>query len=1040
MSSKSVARRCRKEIEKLVLNLNQKASLKKAQHKDHIRQFAEYYKDNHPDLLPLDAVFLFQGNDQYPKGLLHHCGSTHLLQHSELKESALMAAQLISILVDPARNVDFRVFRNSLKLCKMDAFKEMKLGMHLLREKGSGELFAFVIVAAVQDSFVDVPLEAYVEEENARDLFYEYQKIDQDQESEESADTHEVGSLPEAWSQVTPADFEFDEEAPDEFSSPNSPVSDDDSFAVASDPLDPLGILNGPAAKERIVSWQRKNRKKTWASSRARSSRKSPESQLLQDEDIGATQKFVRTSEDSFRPHLFLTALHSETTCKSLEDGLSRLRESVSDRTEQMRLLVRDHFDQFVTCKDTIDVVYQLSRDEPKMRQGQFQPNRLQEVIDELQSMYSSLYGNILERKHETDQIKDTLSVLKRFQFLFRMPGEMKRNIETKQFEKVVRDYRRAKSFVVKDDQQILKKVLKKIFDIVHDFRSQAMKKLEDPRASYDEQEKIIGYLVALDCEDDPMWYYVNRQHEWTLAQLDRCNEDHQQELARCRDDHQQRVIAMNLRDRSSRPDSEIFAGSTKSVIDHSKKKLVKHLSAVLTRDLPNFYRFSQEISTGKFVVSDASGAQSEPKVLVDHIKKLITEIQTTYSTSIRQAIIPVSMSEDSSSGSSQIVDSAEGKSPVDPNPVPPSSSQEFGKVPLFMLDNVKCILRCYGVLKKLKMPKGQLDVLRSLAEDATRYYFTQIWKKCLWQLSSLHLKEKWIQPQEYIGITTLPIIFRDIVEKAFSTIEEIPVFVIKGPWILELIGAPLLECMRNFADALHELAFNPNMRVKAPSESTPSQDQCLLFILNNCSYARSDILPALQRRATKLIPKTYQYAFFAGHDKVNRLMVTLDGMVFEYYVRKKALFLNSLTRDSFMMDGINWQDSPEPEDVRPQCHNFLLELVHVHRELYVTARKELDEILQKLVEKTLDNYHSYVKQIGRFSPNGALQIMIELEYMEWTLKHHVSRDARSCIRDIQEILSNWVDRAGPLGGDKRKQIIQKTWKANKLMFLCFEK
>lgn len=69
-----------------------------------------------------------QGDRNHSKGLLHHCGATHLLQHSELKQSAMYALQLISILLDPSRNEDFAVFRNSLKRCNIETFKEMKLG------------------------------------------------------------------------------------------------------------------------------------------------------------------------------------------------------------------------------------------------------------------------------------------------------------------------------------------------------------------------------------------------------------------------------------------------------------------------------------------------------------------------------------------------------------------------------------------------------------------------------------------------------------------------------------------------------------------------------------------------------------------------------------------------------------------------------------------------------------------------------------------------------------------------------------------------
>eukprot|EP01083_Nonionella_stella_P058598 153450_1 len=1036
--------RARKEIRKLLQNLNKEhlRSLKKSHHKGHLRSFAYYYRSNHPPLATDVVLLLFEGNGfDYPKGLLQFCGSSRRSggpKKGELKGSAGLCLQLVSLLVSD-KNDDHMVFRDALKRTKMKTIQDMKLGSHVSQEIVPAE-HALEVIYVVNLLFSEFDVSEYVVEKESQDLFTEYRKVVVEETEQHEEDFLPHKPAPDRWEEVTEKDFIIDVEDMLE-SVGESPESEDSSLLgeIGKDEsqIDPLGIHTNTKARALAQSAQRHARQmKLWQSKAQPRQRRITRGDQTFLRSQAIIEKSVDPTDQNFDAHLFLTTIHKQSSYAELEQGLRHLQNTVSDQTEKMRLLVRDHFDQFITCKDTIDVVHRVLKDvNPNTKQSVFDPNHLQEEVDEIQKMAGSLYGNVLERKNKADRIRSSLIVLKRFQFLFRMPGRIKRNIATKQYTKVVRDYNRVKLFVVKDDRALLHQVIQETHQIIRSFRQQLLKKLEDPWKPYEEQEKIIGFLVDLDCEEDPTQYYLNRQFEWTLKQLDLCHEE-----------HETRMISVKLRhgvefdgkigggNQSKSPPTAEAASSMSSLFDHSKKKLIAQLSAVLIENIPDFWRLSQEISSGKFAKLINVSRQKNREALVVSIGELIRKIQQKYSDIVHLALIPTD------SEVQRLLRSVyAGKTDADSEGKDKRKSKEdVGQIPLFMQDNVKCILQCYRVLRDMKMTKGCLSILRQTADRITHYFVVQVWLKCLLRLGPLHMRERWAMHREVSGVTNLPFMFKDLVEKAIRTLAEVPVGVIKGDWILELIGSPFLECLRTFADSMHELAFNPYIRSKA-AKDIGMEDRFMLLVLSNTIYAKDVVFEALFAECSKLIPSVFLSTVTSEFEQVLKLMDSLDQMVFDHYLRQKVIRINLIVKESLMMDGINWEDAPEPLGVRSHCLDFLLQLVYIHQEVYSTASGEVKVVLEKILEKTLDKYLDYVMQIGRFSPNGALQIMIEIDFIKETMENFLSKRCAETIDDIQTLLLNWMGgREGGSSTDKRKVILEKTRKSNEMMFKCF--
>ncbi|AQK80239.1 Exocyst complex component SEC5A, partial [Zea mays] len=73
-------------------------------------------------------------------------------------------------------------------------------------------------------------------------------------------------------------------------------------------------------------------------------------------------------SSPNFDPKVFLSWVHKDMSAADLEAGALTLKTDLKGRTQQKKLLVKENFDCFVSCKTTIDDI------ESKLRQIEEDP------------------------------------------------------------------------------------------------------------------------------------------------------------------------------------------------------------------------------------------------------------------------------------------------------------------------------------------------------------------------------------------------------------------------------------------------------------------------------------------------------------------------------------------------------------------------------------------------------------------------------------------------------------------------------------------
>lgn len=161
--------------------------------------------------------------------------------------------------------------------------------------------------------------------------------------------------------------------------------------------------------------------------------------------------------------------------------------------------------------------------------------------------------------------------------------------------------------------------------------------------------------------------------------------------------------------------------------------------------------------------------------------------------------------------------------------------------------------------------------------------------------------------------------------------------------------------------------------------------------------------------------------------------------MVFNRYVRCKTLLLNRVIDDSLLCDGINWETVSEVKGIRNHCLQLLLHFVFIHNEVYNSSKQELDNVLISLLEKVADHFLSTIKMVDSFSPSGALQILVEVDFVRNTLSKYLQADGSQIVfQQIKQLLYQWMDQEHNTIQKRKRALTDHTMQSTSVMFSCF--
>lgn len=252
------------------------------------------------------------------------------------------------------------------------------------------------------------------------------------------------------------------------------------------------------------------------------------------------TDNSIFISDKNFSPKTFLKEVHKNTDFKELEQGFTRLKQSIAERNETTKGLVKKHFAKFVSAKTTIDSFYKEMRAKNLVSREDYGVYPFLRELSVLEKEANALYGPVLERRTKAAKIRVTLSILEQWKFFFNLGSSLKEMVKKGKYDSAVRDYKKGKNIMQssfkenrkdkgrhtsfeesnllpKNYQSVFEKLWEEVERVVADFREELFKSLRVASNPIETQEKIIGYLNELDSRRDPVWCYLDTQYTWVL-------------------------------------------------------------------------------------------------------------------------------------------------------------------------------------------------------------------------------------------------------------------------------------------------------------------------------------------------------------------------------------------------------------------------------------------------------------------------------------------------------------------------------------------
>jgi hypothetical protein len=1020
---------------------------------DSIKQFAKFYFQRkslleRPQFKDNEISLLLYGSKELNlnKGLIESCGLVSLT--GELRASSILCVELLLMLLDNSVNPNHaQTFLQQLYKVNIKQLQAIKLEKHILEnnENPNVRLHAFQLIQFFSQQLSDININQYIQSQQAIHYYQEW-LIEYGGNKEEvegnSSDEEVINNGPSAWSQVK-LDKIYDElsnnhtdEAVELLLAEQEKKEADQDKNMK----DPLGLIEGslnefesqlnqssvssepgssrnrPKLRTKSSLWRKvSQQKQRMKALKSKVSSVEPESSgndlggqldlfnelFINTNDAGYSSYSINPSQEDFDSLLFLATIHNSTSFRQLHQGLEHLESSGTDRTQQLKQLINQHFAAYIYCKQTTDHLHDLLQSEVKQNNKTARAAKLQAELTALSTAADQLFEPLLGRKQEAERIRSTLHSLQQFKFIFQIPGEMKKNMKLNQLDKVCRDYNKAKSIKqqlsrqreTNQSSQLLNKVIEEIFKLIAQLREKLLNELNQEKNELHMQANHLHVLLQLDCEFDPVQFYLNKRIESIISKLQATITKQYQKL------HNSNV--------ETNPDISSQIQVLVRECNERVSWLVRRLCFVLFESLPGFLQSLQSLSSSKFLGKSSS---------ID-LSPLLQRLYSTFSTYIAELMLCPQVNSASYTDLGLLT-------------FPPNYPQA-----------VNTLFTCYEGLKKLPHSssrlnhcKSELSCVELVCGRVFEYFVHWTARNCWLQLQNLSRIEKYgvvRKLEQAVAVTHFIANVEEIFDQMMQSFEAVPS--ISSREQSQLFIANYFECCNAVADAAHQLLFyNTATNIKPHTR--------LLLILSNILWLNDHTLPNLLIRATDRISAVDSDVIDSLYqNNVLCMMETLEHAAFQALIKQKTLQINSELNNSFFASGINWCLQEESTvDMRPCIYSVLLNLVELHSEIFTIRPKELHIILQSILLALINSYSAACYQIQSFSLQSTQLLLLELFCIQAFLQAFLNEEINEAIKRLEEWLRGGSDEE-ELSHQTLSQLFSSIQSSNSLIFLCFQ-
>ncbi|KAK5644906.1 hypothetical protein RI129_006206 [Pyrocoelia pectoralis] len=136
-----------------------------------------------------------------------------------------------------------------------------------------------------------------------------------------------------------------------------------------------------------------------------------------------------------FDPNLYLDKLFKESTLKQVMDQENEIIKDTQTLHSDMQTLVYENYNKFITATDT---VRKMKTDFKKM---ETEMDLLAQNMESITSFSQQISSTLQDTREQISKLSGIHSLLKRLQFLFKLPSTLKLRMEEKNYNQAVEDY-----------------------------------------------------------------------------------------------------------------------------------------------------------------------------------------------------------------------------------------------------------------------------------------------------------------------------------------------------------------------------------------------------------------------------------------------------------------------------------------------------------------------------------------------------------------------------------------------------------------------
>lgn len=170
------------------------------------------------------------------------------------------------------------------------------------------------------------------------------------------------------------------------------------------------------------------------------------------------------------------------TSFAALQSELKDLHRTTSDKTKQLKALVSAHFDQYLSCHESVRALTDDIRTHERDNQA------LVDDMKALRQVTDSTLSVMLQRAKEQRRIRNTLSVLSRLRPVLDITTKMKESLQNKDYDKLAEDYCRLKYHSHKSSLSLLQRVFAAAHEIAATANTELLNHFDDFSLSVQDQ------------------------------------------------------------------------------------------------------------------------------------------------------------------------------------------------------------------------------------------------------------------------------------------------------------------------------------------------------------------------------------------------------------------------------------------------------------------------------------------------------------------------------------------------------------------------